>query len=149
MKWCEAASGRSFVLRLEDGEVLHEAIEKFCSSMGIAAATVTVVGGVDAGSRLIVGPEDGRAEKVVPMVLTLDDVHEAHGTGTVFPDEEGRPLLHLHISCGRNGKSVTGCARAGVKVWLVMEVVINELDAPGARRLTDPATGFKLLQPSS
>lgn len=145
MEWCSARRGRSFVLRLHHGEVLHWQIEEFCREQGIRGATVSVVGGVDAGSRLIVGPEDGRAEQIRPVELTLQAVHEAHGTGTIFPDEAGEPILHLHLSCGREGKTITGCARRGVRVWLVMEAVIDELLDHTALRRTDPATGFKLL----
>ncbi len=145
MEWCGAKRGRCFVLRLETGEVIHEAIEEFCRREGIGAATVSVVGGVDAGSRLIVGPEDGGAERIVPLELTLQAVHEAHGNGTIFPDQEGQPILHLHLSCGREGRTITGCARRGVRVWLVMEAVIDEIVAHSATRRMDPATGFKLL----
>jgi predicted DNA-binding protein with PD1-like motif len=53
----------------------------------------------------------------------------------------------MHMACGRNGDTVTGCVRTGVKVWQVMEVILFELmESTGVRR-PDPATGFKLLQP--
>jgi predicted DNA-binding protein with PD1-like motif len=61
MRWSEGKRGRVFVLRLEDGEVLHEVVEEFARERGIMAATVLAVGGADKGSELVVGPEDGRA----------------------------------------------------------------------------------------
>lgn len=152
MKYCQAAHGRTFILRLEDGEILHETIEAFARKQSIQAATLIVLGGADTGSRLVVGPEHGRpkqgqAEKIIPMTHTLDNVHEVSGTGTLFPDAAGNPVLHMHMACGRNGDTVTGCVRAGVKVWHVMEVVIFELTDNDARRLRDSATGFDLLTP--
>jgi predicted DNA-binding protein with PD1-like motif len=69
------------------------------------------------------------------------------GTGTIFPDEEGIPKLHMHISTGRNEKSITGCVRNGVKVWLIAEVIILELVDTSATRRLDRATGFELLDP--
>lgn len=147
MKYSEAKQGRTFVIRLEDGDVLHEAIEEFAREKGIKAASLIAVGGADKGSRLIVGPEDGRTPKIVPMPHVLDDVHEISGTGTLFPDDEGRPTLHMHIACGREDKTITGCVRNGVKVWHVMEVILYELLDCSALRMPDKATGFKLLIP--
>ena len=147
MKYSAAKLGRTFVIRLEDGDILHEEIEKFAREKSITAASLIAVGGVDKDSKLVVGPEAGRAEKIVPMELVLDDVHEIAGTGTLFPDDEGNPILHMHIACGRNGDAVTGCVRRGVKIWHVLEVILIELCDTTAVRTMDPATGFKLLVP--
>jgi len=147
MKVSEAGSGRVFVIRLEDGDILHEEIERFAAENGIQAASLTAVGGVDAGSRLIVGPAEGRSEPIVPVEHVLDDVFEATGTGTLFPDEVGLPVLHMHLACGRGEKTVTGCVRSGVKVWHVLEVILTEIASPSSKRCYDSETGFKLLSP--
>ena len=81
------------------------------------------------------------------MTHVLDGVHELSGSGTIFIDEEGNPLLHMHASCGRNGRAVTGCVRAGVRVWLIMEVIIHEIIDIKAVRVRDPINGFALLEP--
>ena len=147
MKYSQAKPGRIFVIRLEDGDIVHETIELFAREHAIGAATLVILGGADQGSRLVVGPEEGRTTPVIPMGSILANVHEAVGVGTLFPDEEGNPVLHMHLACGRNGNTVTGCVRDGVKVWHVMEAILFELtDSTGARR-PDAATGFKLLQP--
>ena len=145
MDWTEAREGRVFVLRLEDGEVLHEEVERFAKERGVSAATVIAVGGADKGSALVVGPEDGRSEIITPMKTELSDVHEVAGCGTIFPDEDGVPILHMHMACGRGDNTTTGCVRAGVKTWLVLEVVIREIVSSDAVRRTDPKSGFKLL----
>ncbi len=136
-----------FVLRLEDGEIIHEAVERFACDHSINAAAVIVLGGADRGSRLVVGPEDGRSDKIRAMGTVLGDVHEMTGTGTIFPDEEGTPKLHMHISTGRNERSITGCVRNGVKVWLIAEIVIFELVDSSATRKLDKVSGFELLEP--
>jgi predicted DNA-binding protein with PD1-like motif len=69
------------------------------------------------------------------------------GVGTLFLDDEGQPILHMHMACGRQGATITGCVRRGVKVWHVMEVVITELLDTPARRMTEPPLGLKLLRP--
>ena len=147
MKYSEASQGRIFVIRLEDGDIVHECIEQFAGEKSIRSAALIILGGADQESRLVVGPEDGRAEKVVPMTHMLTNVHEVAGTGTIFPDKDGKPVLHMHMACGRNNDTVTGCVRSGVKVWHVMEVVLFELIGSDAKRVYDEATGFELLSP--
>ena len=147
MKYSETKQGRIFVIRLEDGDCLHEKIENFAKEKSINAASLIAVGGADAGSKLVVGPENGRSNPVVPMETVLNNVYEIAGTGTLFPDDDGNPILHMHIACGRKTDSITGCVRRGVKVWQVMEIILTELDDCSAIRTMDNKTGFKLLQP--
>lgn len=147
MKYSEAGPGRIFVIRLEDGDIVHETIEKFARDRNIGAAALIILGGADRGSKIVVGPEAGRAKPIVPMHHILADVHEVSGVGTLFPDDEGNPVLHMHMTCGRQLETATGCIRTGVKVWQVMEVVLFELTNATGRRVMDPETGFKLLVP--
>ena len=127
MKYSEAQWGRVFILRLEAGEVLHKTLEKFAGDHDISGAAVIVVGGGGKDSTLIVGPRDSNSKVVDAMEYFLDDAHEITGTGTLFRSEEGDPVLHMHVSAGRAGKSVTGCVRRGLKVWGVLEVVVFEI----------------------
>ena len=113
MKYSQAQQGRTFVIRLEDGDIVHEEIERFAREQSVRAAALIVVGGAETGSKLVVGPEEGRAEPVSPMEHVLDNVHEIAGTGTLFPDEKGNPVLHMHMACGRETSTVTGCVRNG------------------------------------
>jgi predicted DNA-binding protein with PD1-like motif len=147
MRYSEARQGRVFVVRLEDGDILHEEIEKLARKESINAGTVIVLGGADAGSRLVVGPEEGRSVPIIPMEHVLDGVHEVTGVGTIFPDEAGRPVFHAHVAGGRGTAAVTGCIRRGVKVWHVMEAIVTELLETSGRRVLDSRTGFDLLQP--
>jgi predicted DNA-binding protein with PD1-like motif len=147
MRYSQAKAGRVFVIRLEDGDIVHEAIEGVCRREGIRAAGLIIVGGADEGSRLVVGPEQGRSTPIVPMFRELENVCEVAGVGTVFPDEDGNPVLHMHVSCGREGGTVTGCVRTGVKVWHVMEAILWELTDTDATRRMDRKTGFKLVEP--
>jgi predicted DNA-binding protein with PD1-like motif len=147
MRYTEGKKGRIFVLRLEDKEIIQPSIESFAQKMNIRAAQIQMLGGVDKGSKLIVGPEEGRSDKIVPMVIELDEMHEAVGNGTLFPDVEGTPRLHCHLVCGRKEKTLCGEIREGVIVWHVMEVIITEISDCDAQRLKDETTGFELLYP--
>jgi predicted DNA-binding protein with PD1-like motif len=145
MKYASASLGRALIVRLEDGDIVHDCIEEAARAEGIARAAVILVGGADRGSRLVVGPEDGRADPIVPMERALLDVHEMVGAGTLFPDETGRPVLHLHAAFGRDDRVTAGCIRAGVTTWVVAEAVLIELVGSEACRRVDTATGFELL----
>jgi len=147
MKYSQARQGRIFIIRLEDGDLVHECIEDLARAKSVSAAMCIILGGADKGSRLVVGPEDGRATPVNPMELVLDNVHEVAGVGTIFPDENDRPVLHMHIAGGRNDTAVAGCVRKGVKTWQILEAVMIELVDTKARRVADTATGFSLLKP--
>jgi len=145
MKYARAALGRALIVRLEDGDVVHECIEEAARAEGIARAAVILLGGADGGSRMVVGPEDGRADPIVPLERTLYSVHEMVGAGTLFPDQSGRPVLHLHAAFGRDDRVTAGCIRAGVTTWVVGEAVLIELVGSAACRRVDPATGLELL----
>jgi len=147
MKYTEAQQGRCLIIRLEDGDLIHESLEGLARDLNIKAASMIIIGGADQGSRLVVGPEKGRARPVVAMEHVLADVHEIAGVGTLFPDVSGQPRLHMHIACGRGTSTVTGCVRRGVKAWHIMEVVLFEIRETSAQRRHDPITGFDLLEP--
>ena len=147
MKFSQAERGRVFVIRLEHEETVHEEIEQFARTHSITAGTLTVLGGAAPGSKFVVGPENSDDRPVNPMVHTISGVREVTGTGTLFPDEQGHPSLHMHMACGREAETITGCIRNGVRVWQVMEVVLIELVGSTARRVMDPDLGFNLLHP--
>jgi predicted DNA-binding protein with PD1-like motif len=50
-------------------------------------------------------------------------------------------VFKLSLGC------VVGCIRSGVKVWRVVEVIVQELTACSARRLLEKPLGLKLLRP--
>ena len=85
MKYSQATQGRVFIIRLENGDIVHEEIEHLAKKESITAATVVIVGGADRGSKLVVGPVDGGDRPVTPREHTLPDVHEVAGVGNAFP----------------------------------------------------------------
>jgi uncharacterized protein len=146
MQYSEGKIGRVFVLRLEDGERLPEVIEEFAANHHIAGGMVIYVGGAQHGSRLVVGPEAGRDDGIIPLIHSLQGIQEVLGVGTLFPDEAGKPVLHMHAATGREGEATVGCTRAGVEVWLVGEVVLLEILGTEGQRKKTPPSEFQLLQ---
>ncbi len=146
MRYAQVEPGRIFVLRLEHGETIHVCLEHFARQQEITAAALTVLGGAETGSTLITGPQHGQLRPVQPMYHTLSDVHEVVGAGTIFPDSQGKPLVHLHLACGRMQDTVTGCIREGVVVWQILEIVLQELINCQALRQHDSELGLGVLQ---
>lgn len=148
MKHAQGAIGRIFVLRLEDGDLLNDTLEAFARDHGVQRGLAFYVGGSADGSRVVVGPDATRDDAVIPLVHVLAGAQEAFAVGTLFPDADGKPALHMHAASGREGTATVGCTRAGVQTWLVGEVVLLEITGTEARRELDPGTGFQLLSVS-
>jgi predicted DNA-binding protein with PD1-like motif len=145
MQYTEGRMGRVFVLRLEDGERLNDTLEAFARQQNMAHALAFYLGGSADGSQVVVGPEAGRRDAIVPLIHKLSGSQEVLALGTLAPDAAGKPVLHMHAAAGREGRATVGCTRAGVDVWLVGEVVLLEILGTAARRQQDPGTGFELL----
>ncbi len=144
MKATEGEIGRVFVLRLEDGDIIPDCIERFAQEKGISVASVVLNGGMG-GGQLVVGPMDGAERPVKPMHYPLEGVHEVAAVGVVAPGPDGRPSLHLHGAFGRSGSTLCGCFRPGVQTWVVGEAVLQEFTNVAAERILNEEMGFPLL----
>jgi len=147
MKATEGRLGRVFIIRLEDGDVVPESIERFAEEQGVAVGQCILLGGIG-GGQVVVGPRDSDAMPPEPMLLPVDGAHEVAAVGVLAPGPEGKPHLHIHAALGRSGSTVTGCLRPGVDVWVVGEVVLYEILGARVARPLDPDLGFALLQPA-
>lgn len=145
MKVSEGRIGRVFVVRLEDGDIVPECLEKFAEEKGISIGQVVLVGGIG-GGEVVVGPARSDEMPPDPVLLPVDGAHEVAGVGVLAPDEDGKPVLHIHGALGRSGKTLTGCLRPGVTTWLVAEAVIYEILDVKATRVYDSSSEFKLLE---
>ena len=147
MRYSEGKIDRVFVLRLDDGDRIPGAIENFAREQGISHAMCILVGGIDSGGNIVVGPENGTSTPPIPMLFELQGVHEILGVGTIFPNQDGKPSLHMHAALGRQGVGTVGCTRPGVDVWKLGEAIIFEIAESSAHRMLDPTTGFHVLEP--
>lgn len=145
MKASEGRIGRVFVVRLEDGDVLPACLERFAGEKSIKIAQVILIGGIG-GGEVVVGPRKSGEVPPEAMLLPVDGAHEVVGAGIIAPDEDGKPVLHIHAALGRSGQTMTGCLRPGVTTWLVGEAIIYEILGTSAARLPDKDSGFNLLE---
>ena len=126
MKACEGRIGRVFVIRLEDGDVVPECIERFAEEKRVSVGQAILVGGIGGGD-VVVGPRRSEGMPPEPMLLPIGGAHEVVGVGVLAPNEGGKPVLHIHAALGRAGQTMTGCLRHGVTTWLVGEVILYEI----------------------
>jgi predicted DNA-binding protein with PD1-like motif len=145
LKASEGKIGRVFVLRLEDGDMVPECIERFAAEKGIKVGHVILIGGIG-GGQMVTGPRKSDEMPPDPILLPVDGAHEVVGVGILAPDKDGKPVLHIHASLGRAGRTLTGCLRPGVKTWLVGEAIIYEITGTKANRLPDKKSGFDLME---
>ena len=146
MKACEGRIGRVFVIRLEDGDVVPQCIERFAEEKRVSVGQAVLVGGIGGGD-VVVGPRRSEERPPEPVLLPIDGAHEVVGVGVLAPGEDGKPVLHIHAALGRAGRTMTGCLRHGVTTWLVGEVILYEILGANVLRIQDKQSGFELLEP--
>lgn len=132
-------------MRLEDGDVVPDCIERFAAEKGITVGQVVLIGGIGSG-QVVVGPRSSAKMPPEPMLLPVDAAHEVVGVGIIAPDKSGKPVLHIHAALGRSGQTLTGCLRPGVKTWVVGEAIIYEILGAKISRLPDKKSGFDLME---
>jgi uncharacterized protein len=147
MKTSEGKLGRIFIIRLEDGDPMPASVEAFAAKKKIRHGLCVLVGGVKSGGKIVCGPDKESVLPIHPLFHTLSGIHEIAGVGTLAPDEEGKPVLHMHAALGRKGKTRMGCIRPGIETWKVGEVILLEISGSRATRKFDSKTGFHLLEP--
>ncbi len=143
MKYEEGKVGRIFTLRLEESDPVYECIEKLCTNENLERAVFWIIGGSKNG-KVVIGPEDSSARPLKSLHVAFSEAHEILGTGTIFPNSENKPTVHMHASFGHGGATITGCPRINLECWLINEVIILEMTDLTAKRLKDE-NGFELL----
>jgi predicted DNA-binding protein with PD1-like motif len=143
MKYKVGRPGRVVVARFEDGEDVLDSIIAIAKNENIRSAIFHLVGGIKKGS-VVVGPED---EDMPPKPLWREilESHEAVGAGTIFWQGD-EPKVHFHGAFGKKDMVRVGCLRGASETFLVLEVVIVEIEGIDAKREVDQVSGLALLK---
>lgn len=143
MKYQVGKPGRIVVARFEDREDILESIIMIAKNESIRSAIFHLIGGVRKG-RVVVGPE-GEEMPPKPVWREIGESHEALGTGTIFW-EDNEPKVHFHGAFGKKDMTRVGCLRGISETFLVLEVVIIEIEGIDAKREVDQISGLALLK---
>jgi len=135
--------GRVIVARFEDREDILENLAVIARNENIRSAVFNLIGGIKAG-KIVVGPE----EEILPpkpVWRAIQESTEVIGVGTIFW-HENEPKIHFHGSFGKRDAVKVGCLRGPSETFLVLEVVIFEIDGIDAKREVDQESGLVLLR---
>lgn len=143
MKYEVGSVGRVVVARLEDGDSVYPSLEGLCSAEKIESAVFWIIG-ANKNVELVTGARDYSARPVEVIIEKLNSEQEILGTGTIFPNADDEPKVHMHASLGHDSHTVTGCPRINLDCWCINEVILLEITGIHAKRLKDK-TGFELL----
>ncbi|MGE5390049.1 MAG: PPC domain-containing DNA-binding protein [Deltaproteobacteria bacterium] len=136
MKYSVGEIGRTIIAKIEHGDDLLESIKELARKEHLESAVFFMLGALKS-SKVVVGPR----EAIIPpegMPRYFEDGREILAIGTIFVNEQGDPLLHIHGAMGREESVLVGCLRDLSQVYLVVELIIMELKGTAARRLYDP-----------
>lgn len=143
MKYSQGKTGRIFVARFDNGDDLLEELKKLAETEKIEAGIIYIIGALKEAS-LVVGPQECTLPPV-PVWRKFDDCREILGIGTLFRDDAGQPVLHLHGALCRGNATLMGCIREKAGVYLVAEAILLEMRDTGAVKEFDPSAGLKML----
>ena len=142
MDYRKGSIGRVFIVRFDEGDLFLEELLKIITEEKITNGWFHVLGGLREAD-VVIGPK----EPVMPPEPVWSEVRGARetiGTGSIFWDGD-EPKIHLHAALGNHGETLTACVRKGTKVYLVLELVIFEINGIQASRPWYEEGGFNRL----
>ncbi|MFV1976483.1 MAG: PPC domain-containing DNA-binding protein [Candidatus Scalindua sp.] len=143
MKYQIGKPGRIIVARFEDREDVLGSLINIAKKENIRAGIFYIIGGMREGS-IVVGPEEDEIPPK-PVWKKLGESHEVAGIGTIFWQKD-EPKIHFHGAFGKKEMVKVGCLREKSETFLVLEVVIIEMEGINAVRELDPVSGMALLK---
>lgn len=143
MKYQVGRMGRVIVGRFENREDIINNIAEIARKEDVRSGVFNLIGGIRTG-RIVVGPEDENMPPR-PVWREIGESAELVGFGTIFW-QNGEPKIHLHGSFGKRDWVRVGCLRGSSETFLILEVIIFEIEGIEARREFDQASGLTLLK---
>jgi uncharacterized protein len=142
MDYRTGSIGRVLSIRFDHGDDLLEGLKEIILKEKIQSGWFQILGGIRQAG-VVTGPK----EPTMPPDPVWRDVEEARevlGSGSVHMDGE-EPRIHLHAAMGHHGDTLTACIRKNTKVYLILEVILFELQGIDACRPWYEEGGFNRL----
>jgi hypothetical protein len=142
MEYRTGSIKRVFTVRFDEGDDFLDGLRRLIIKENIRCGWFHVLGGLrEAG--VVTGPKDP-VMPPEPVWAEINGARETLGSGSIYWDET-EPRIHLHAALGHHGETLTACVRKGTKVYLILEVLILELDGIDATRPWFAQGGFNRL----
>ena len=142
MDYRKGTIGNVFSVRFDEGDYFLEELIALIRKENIRNGWFHVLGGLREAD-VVTGPQKPTMPPE-PVWRKIIGAREVLGTGTVFWDAD-EPKIHLHAAMGHHGETLTACVRKGTKVYLILEVVIIEIEGIDATRPWFEDGGFNRL----
>lgn len=142
MEYRTGRIGRVFTLRFDEGDDFLAGLKQVVVKEDIRSAWFHVLGGLRQAD-VVTGPK----EPVMPpdpVWREIREVREMLGGGSIFWDRD-EPKIHLHAALGHHGEAITVCVRDKTRTYLVLEVLVVEIEGIAATRPWYEAGGFHRL----
>ena len=143
MDYTQGKMGRVFVARIDHEEDLLSELEDLAVNENIRSAFFFLLGATGSAN-IVTGPK----EKCIPPEVTwtqVDNASEILGVGNIFWEDD-KPKIHIHASACSGSDIVMGCFREFTEVFMVIEIVIFEIEGIAAERVFDEYIGFSPIR---
>jgi predicted DNA-binding protein with PD1-like motif len=125
MEYRKGTVGRVFSVRFDEGDLFLEEFIELIKKENIRQGWFHILGGLREAD-VVTGPKEPTMPPD-PVWREVRGAREVMGTGSIFWDDN-EPKIHLHAAMGHHGDTLTACVRKGTKVYLVLEVMIIEME---------------------
>ncbi len=142
MEYRTGSIGRVLTIRFDDGDDFLEGLKEIVLKEKIESSWFQILGGVRHAG-VVTGPKSP-VMPPDPVWCEVDGAREVVGTGSVYMDGD-EPRIHLHAAMGHHGETLTACVRKESRVYLILEVLLFELQGIDATRPWFDKGGFNQL----
>lgn len=147
-----APGARHLRLALGPGRSLHEAIVEPLARLGIASASLTLLGGAFRRIAYCVAPPDpsGRAVIAYSQPIEAGAAEMIFGNATLGLGLDGRPLVHCHATLRTEAGEIRGGHILPQEAMIgdrAVPALVTALEGFMLRQVHDPETNIALLQP--
>ena len=137
---CKQVAGGKYVLSVDNHQEIVEALGAFCTDKNILAGEVRGLGAV---SEAVFRFLDPATKKYVDKAF--DEQMEITALIGNISQKDGKPYLHIHLTCGRRDYSCVGGHLLSARVNGACELAVDKWDAEVGRRF-DSETGLNLYK---
>lgn len=138
-KYKQVAEGQ-FVLSIDNHQEIVEALGAFCAEKNILAGEVRGIGAI---SEAVFRFLDPATKKYVDKAF--DEQMEITALVGNISEKDGKPYLHIHLTCSRHDYSCVGGHLLSARINGACELVVDKWDVPVGRQFDDE-TGLNLYK---
>lgn len=136
----KAVSEGRYVLSLDNHVEIVEALGAFCREKGILAGNILGLGAVSEATFRFLDPATKQY-----VDKTFDEQMEITSLVGNISSKDGKPYLHIHLTCGRRDYTCVGGHLLKARINGACELLVDDFREPVGRYF-DAETGLNLYQ---